>query len=164
MGNCHDGCGCFDNNCTDPGPLEVVTAGAGRCGCGGGGGGGGAAGRGGGSSVALWVAGEGAIVDLDDVNLTAGSGGNGSPGGVGGPGGIGSSGASGANAVCATGCATGGGTCDDCYDAYEQPLMGGAAGGQGGGGGAGSGGGAGAGGYAYAIIRASGALVRWRGR
>jgi hypothetical protein len=65
----------------------------------------------------------------------------------------------GAAALCYTGCATGGGPCANCYNAYGEPVSGGGAGGPGGSGGSGSEGGAGSGGPSYAIVKIGGGSV-----
>ncbi len=128
----------------------------GKCGCGGPGGPGGPGGLGGGASVALFVRGPGAEVDLAFATLRARAGGDGAPGGEGGEGGLGAQGAPfAAVAQCCVSCEAG---CNlvGCGSLPAQP-----AGSPGGKGGKGSRGGGGTGGPSFALVSVGGvALAR----
>lgn len=120
----------------------------GRCGCGGLAGFGGPGGRGGGASIALFVRGPNATVDLAFATLRAHDGGDGAPGGEGSLGGPGVPGAAYQGlADCCAGCD---GQCflQGCGSLPAQP-----AGGPGGPGGKGSKGGGGSGGPSFALVR-----------
>ncbi|HEU4539055.1 MAG TPA: hypothetical protein VFS00_33270, partial [Polyangiaceae bacterium] len=127
----------------------------GRCGCGGVAGFGGPGGRGGGASVALFVRGPNASVELAFATLRARDGGRGSPGAEGSPGSLGAPGAGYPGlAGCCAGCD---GQCflQACGDLPAQP-----AGGQGGKGGKGGKGGGGSGGPSFAFVGVGAELER----
>jgi hypothetical protein len=145
---CHDDCG---NPCES---LFDLVRPHGTCGCGGKSGGGGLGGPGGGASVALFVRGPNASVDLSFATLRARAGGDGAPGGEGGEGAEGAVGKpfGGDPSCCPTLCQFSGGTCTflqpSCTVLPAQP-----AGGVGGKGGKGGKGGGGSGGPSFSLVR-----------
>jgi hypothetical protein len=152
--DCNTGCGCGACITVHDAVERAV---AGKCGCGGKGGAPGKAGRGGGASIALFVSGANAAVDVSYSLLTAGDGGSGSLGGTGGPGAAGAQGESGGFARChLSDCIN---TCPSCqYGDVGVPMQA-PNGGNGGKGAQGSNGGSGAGGPSYAVVTVGGARV-----
>ena len=147
--------------CGNLGSTQTVSSTAGTCGCGGAGGGGGLGGRSGGASIALFVSGSGAAVNVIGSVLTAKPGGDGSSGAAGQDGTAGTQGAAGMNATCWGNCEsvnTSGAQCT-CAQPSSYTLPGGVAGGPGGKGGLGGKGGGGAGGPSIGIVRLGDALA-----
>jgi len=156
VGQCQSG----GNQCIG-GALLAGNAPSGTCGCGGLGGAGGGPGRGGGASVALYVAGAGAVVGLDDCALVASKGGDGSPGSAGGEGGPPSAGVNGTPASCPqdNGPSSAPGPDCGCVGMMDKSFAGGAKGSDGARGGKGGDGSGGAGGDSIPLVILAGARV-----
>jgi hypothetical protein len=154
----YSGCSgiCSQGTCGDLGGNQVVTGKTGTCGCGGPGGIAGGGGRGGGGSIALFVAGAGAV-NVTASELAADVGGNGSGGLLGADGTNGTAGANGTAQTCLGTCYSET-PCGGCGQNSTQ-AAGGSKGGNGGKGAAGTAGGGGSGGPSVAVVRYGGAVV-----
>ena len=157
-------CGQCDasQQCSNQTPY-ILSSGAGTCGCAGTAGTGGSAGLGGGASVALYVYGKGAVVDVVGSQLTSGDGGDGHPGGSGGIGWQGTAGTKADDLFCIWQCLPS--TFSGCVCGSPSGsntsgwVVGGNAGSGGGKGGDGGKGGGGAGGPSHATVTAGGATI-----
>ncbi|HEU4404894.1 MAG TPA: hypothetical protein VFS43_06340 [Polyangiaceae bacterium] len=147
-------------------PVSDQISADGKCGCGGKGGAPGRGGKGGGASVALWVGGPSASVNVVASQLVSGNGGRGSEGGQGS---VGASGSFGSDGAPQCGKPTGKASC--VWDATDQACLVfpvgllnnttiGSPGGPGGSGGPGGPGGPGAGGPSYALVSPNGSTVQ----